>query len=191
MAATAQDLIVRHRNRYTVDDYYRMADAGILSPDARVELIDGEVMEIPPIGPPHASMVTELQNRLIRAVGEAAVVRVQLPVRLGPYDEPEPDLAVVTPPLAKHRTRHPKPADILLLIVVGDSSLPLDRDVKLARYAACGITEAWLVDANAGTVLRCREPDAEGYRRADAIHRQCDIQIPGLPGCTLDLRHLH
>lgn len=91
MATTAQDLMLHHRHRYTVDDYHRMADAGILSRDARVELIDGEVMEMPPIGPPHASMVTELQNRLIRAVGDTAVVRVQSPVRLGPHDEPEPE----------------------------------------------------------------------------------------------------
>lgn len=81
MATTAQDLMLHHRHRYTVDDYYRMAYAGILSPDARVELIDGQVMEMPPIGPPHASMVTELQNRLIRAVGDTAVVRVQNPMR--------------------------------------------------------------------------------------------------------------
>ncbi|MBK1629856.1 hypothetical protein CKO31_03685 [Thiohalocapsa halophila] len=191
MAATAQDLMLPHRHRYTVDDYHRMADTGILSPDARVELIDGQVMEMPPIRPPHASMVTELQNRLIRTAGDSAVVRVQNPVRLGPHDEPEPDLAVVTPPATQYRTRHPGPADILLLIEVADSSLPLDRDVKLRRYAACGITEAWLVDANAGTVLRCREQGAEGYRHCDAIQGQCSVPIPGLSGCELDLRHLY
>lgn len=190
MATTAQDLMLHHRHRYTVDDYYRMAYAGILSPDARVELIDGQVMEMPPIGPPHASMVTELQNRLIRAVGDTAVVRVQNPVRLGPHDEPEPDLAVVTPPAAQYRTRHPQPADMLLLVEVADTSLALDRDVKLRRYAVCGIDEAWLVDADTGTVLRCREPAADGYRRCDAIHGQRDVPIPGLSGCTLDLRHL-
>ncbi|WP_295882702.1 Uma2 family endonuclease [uncultured Thiohalocapsa sp.] len=190
MATTAQDLMLRHRHRYTVDDYYRMADAGILSPDARVELIDGDVMEMPPIGPPHASMVTELQNRLMRAVGDAAVVRVQNPVRLGPHDEPEPDLAVVTPPLAKYRTRHPEPADILLLIEVADSSLALDRDVKLARYAACGIPEAWLVDAQAGTILRCHGPGPDGYRSSRALHGERTVPVPGLSDCLLDLANL-
>ena len=84
MATAVQDPLLRHRHRYSVDDYYRMADVGILRPDSRVELIDGEVIEMPPIGPLHASIVTELQNRLIKAVGDAAIVRVQNPVRLGP-----------------------------------------------------------------------------------------------------------
>lgn len=191
MAATAQDLLLRHRHRYTVDEYYRMADAGILAPEARVELIDGEVMDMPPIGPPHASMVTELQRRLMRAVGDAAVVRVQNPVRLGPHDEPEPDLAVVRAPAAQYRARHPEPADILLLIEVADSSLPLDRDVKLRRYAACGIEEAWLVDANTGSVLRFRDPGAGGYRSSDAVDGQAAVVIPGLAGAVaIDLRGL-
>ena len=127
--------MLRHRHRYSVDDYYRMAEAGILRADSRVELIDGEVIEMPPIGPLRASLITELQNRLIKAVGDAAVVQVQNPVRLGPQDEPEPDLAVVTGPAFKYRTRHPEPADILLLIEVSDSSIGLDRDVKLSCCA--------------------------------------------------------
>ncbi len=190
MATSAQDLMLQHRHRYTVDDYHRMADAGILSPEARVQLIDGDVIEMPPIGPPHASMVTELQNRLFRAVEDAAVVRVQNPVRLGPHDEPEPDLAVVTQPAAKYRTRHPEPADILLVIEVADSSLALDRDLKLRRYADCGIPEAWLVDANGKTILRCRDPGAAGYGSSEAIEGRQRVAIPGLPDGVLDLRRL-
>ncbi|MGE5154491.1 MAG: Uma2 family endonuclease [Bdellovibrio bacteriovorus] len=129
MSSSAVDLVRRHR--YTVEDYYRMAEVGILAPDARVELIDGEVIELPPIGAPHAGVVTDLQNRLIAAIGNDAIVRVQNPIHLGPHDEPQPDIALVTPPAAKYRMRHPGPADILLLIEVAETNLRLDRDLKL------------------------------------------------------------
>jgi len=182
--------MLHHRHRYTVGEYYRMAETGIIAPGARVELIDGEVMDMPPIGPPHASLVTELQNRLIRALGDSAIVRVRNPVRLGAHDEPEPDLAVVEPPASRYRRRHPEPPDILLLIEVADSSLALDRDVKLRRYAACGIREAWLADANAGTILRYRSPNKDGYRTSDSIDCQPAVPLPGLPGSSIDLTGL-
>ncbi|MCU0836079.1 MAG: Uma2 family endonuclease [Chromatiaceae bacterium] len=132
MPSPAEDLIRRHR--FTVTDYYRMAEDGILAPDARVELIDGEVLEMPPIGPLHASVVTEIQDLLTAAVRGRAVVRVQNPVHLGPHDEPQPDIALVKPPTARYRTRHPEPQDILLLVEVADTSLRVDRDLKLGVY---------------------------------------------------------
>lgn len=141
MSSTAEDLIRRHR--YTVDDNHRMAEVGILAPDARVELIDGEVIERAPIGAPHASVVTDLQNLLVGAVADQALVRVQNPVRLGRHDEPQPDLALVTPPAARYRARHPGPADVLLLIEVADTSLRFDRDVKLGRAAASRRSGCW------------------------------------------------
>jgi Uma2 family endonuclease len=190
MASIASDLMQHHRHRYTVAEYYRMGEAGIIPQSARVELIDGEVIDMPPIGPPHASMVTELQNRLIRAVGEAAVVRIQNPVRLGPHDETEPDIAVVKGPMSRYRHRHPEPADVLLLIEVADSSLALDRDVKLVRYAACSIGEVWLAEVNTGEVSRCREPGADGYRSIDSIGRRSSVPLPGLAGIAADLTGL-
>jgi Uma2 family endonuclease len=190
MATAVQDPLLRLRHRYSVDDYYRMADVGILRPDSRVELIDGEVIEMPPIGPLHASMVTELQNRLIKAVGDAAIVRVQNPVRLGPGDEPEPDLAVVTQPAVKYRTRHPGPSDILLLIEVADNSVGLDRDLKLVRYAYTGVPEVWLVEAKAGTMTRYHEPTPNGYRGSEELQDQDEIPVPGLTNVMLSLQQL-
>ena len=188
MSSTAEDLVRRHR--YTVEDYYRMGEVGILAPDARVELIDGEVIEKPPIGAPHASIVTDLQNRLVRLVGQRAIVRIQNPIHLGRHDEPEPDVALVTPPASKYRTRHPEPPDILLLIEVAETSLRVDRDLKLGVYARFAVPEVWLVDINGGRITRHREPSDRGYRASDVVDLATPVPLPGLPSLTLDLSAL-
>ncbi|HYN77560.1 MAG TPA: Uma2 family endonuclease [Lamprocystis sp. (in: g-proteobacteria)] len=188
MSSTAEDLI--HRHRYTVEDYYRMGEVGILAPDARVELIDGEVIEMPPIGAPHASVVTDLQNALIAAVRGQALVRVQNPIHLGRHDEPQPDIALVKPPASKYRKRHPVPADILLLIEVADSSLRYDRDVKGLLYAQAGIPEVWLLDIKARVIRRYRAPSPAGYRESDTPGDLTAVPIPGLESMVLDLSHL-
>ncbi len=190
MSSTAEDLV--HRHRYTVDDYYRMGEVGILAADARVELIDGEVIEMPPIGAPHASVVTDLQNRLIATVGQRAIVRVQNPIHLGRHDEPQPDIALVTPPASKYRTRHPEAADLLLLIEVAETSLRLDRDLKLGVYARCAIPEVWLVDLKAGRVTRYRDPRETAYGQSEILALDSPVPVPGLasPPTRVDLRDL-
>jgi len=188
MSSTAEDLIRRHR--YTVEDYYRMAEVGILAPDVRVELIDGEVIEMPPIGAPHASVVTDIQNLLIAAVGDRAIVRVQNPVRLGRHSEPQPDIALVSPPGSKYRTRHPTPADILLLVEVADTSLRLDRDLKLGIYARGGITDVWLLDLQTRSIVRYWAPGVVGYLKSEPLVDRAAVPIPGLPAVHLDLSRL-
>lgn len=188
MSSTAQDLIRRHR--YTVDDYYRMAEVGILAPDARVELIDGEVVEMPPIGAPHASVVTELQNLLIEAVGRRAVVRVQNPVRLDRHNEPEPDIALVRSSARKYRETHPSPEDVLLLVEVADSSLRFDRDVKVGLYARCGIPEVWLLDLTSTRITRFRGPSDAGYRESEVLGDLAAVPVPRLEPIRLDLSRL-
>ncbi|WP_295622940.1 Uma2 family endonuclease [uncultured Lamprocystis sp.] len=185
MSSTAEDLIQRHR--YTVEDYYRMGEVGILAPDARVELIDGEVIEMPPIGAPHASIVTDLQTALVRAVGDAAVVRVQNPIQLGRHDEPQPDIALVRPPGSKYRRRHPAPADIVLLIEVADTTLRYDRDVKIQIYGRAGIPEAWLLDVNARSIRRYRAPSHTGYLESEPLTDVTAVRVPGLESVYLDL----
>ena len=188
MSSTAEDLIRRHR--FTVDDYYRMAEDGILAPDARVELIDGEVLEMPPIGPSHASVVTELQNRLVEAVGRQGIVRVQNPVHLGPHDEPQPDIALVTPPASKYRTRHPGPGDILLLVEVADTSLRVDRDLKVGVYATSDIPEVWLIDLAHGEISRHRRPTASRYQESETLSDLAAVAVPGLRAVAVDLSRL-
>lgn len=188
MSSTAEDLIRRHR--FTVVDYYRMAEDGILAPDARVELIDGEVLEMPPIGPLHASVVTEIQDLLIAAAGHQAVVRVQNPVHLGPHDEPQPDIALVRPPAARYRTRHPEPQDILLLVEVADTSLRVDRDLKLGVYASSGIPEVWLIDLTHVEISRHRRPNAGRYEQSETLSDLTVVAVPGLRGVFVDLSRL-
>ena len=190
MSSTAEDLTPIRRHRYTVADYYRMGEVGILAPEARVELIDGEVIELPPIGAPHASVVTEIQHILEHAVGDAAIVRVQNPVHLGRHDEPQPDLALVSPPASKYRLRHPRPGDILLLIEVADTTLRFDRDVKLGRYARVGIPEVWLLDLKARMLHRSRAPGAKGYRESEHLGDLSALPVPGLEATRLDLSEL-
>lgn len=190
MSSTAAALTRIRRHRYTVADYYRMAEVGILAPDARVELIDGEVIEMPPIGAPHASTVTEVQRTLERAVGDAAIVRVQNPIHLGRHDEPQPDLALVTPPASKYRLRHPRPGDVLLLIEVADSTLRFDRDVKLGRYARVGIPEVWLLDLKAHSLQRFRGARPTGYSESERIADLLALPVPGLDRVRLDLSNL-
>jgi len=188
MSSTVEDLVRRHR--YTVEDYYRMGEVGILAPDARVELIDGEVIEMPPIGAPHASIVTDLQNRLVPLVGHEAVVRIQNPIHLSRHDEPEPDVALVTPPASKYRKRHPEPPDILLLIEVAETTLRVDRDFKLGIYARFAIPEVWLVDITGGRITRYRGPSETGFRTSDVLDLVAPAPLPGLPSLRLDLSAL-
>jgi Uma2 family endonuclease len=127
------------RRRFTVHDYHRMGEAGILHEDDRVELIEGELVEMTAIGTRHFSCVNRLNRLLVMHVGDDAIVSVQNPVRLNEYNEPQPDLAVIRP--RDYKESLPMPEDVLLLIEVSDSTLAYDRGVKLTLYARAGIRE--------------------------------------------------
>lgn len=161
MAVLASSLRALHH--FSVDDYHRMADAGVLSEDDRVELIEGEIVEVAPIGPVHSSRVMRAYRFFLSRLGDRAVVWVQNPIRLGDLSEPEPDIALLRPSGDDYGGGLPVAADILLLVEVADSSVAYDRDVKLPLYAAHGIVEVWLVDLPAGVVEVWSEPDATGY----------------------------
>ncbi|MDQ3564751.1 MAG: Uma2 family endonuclease [Pseudomonadota bacterium] len=120
-----------HRHRLTVDDYQRMGEAGILDRNARVELIAGEIIDMAPIGSLHAGTVKRLIRMLERTVGDAAVLSVQDPIVLGPYSEPEPDVALLKPREDFYTTAHPVPDDVLLIIEVADTTVRYDREVKV------------------------------------------------------------
>ncbi|MCB0521527.1 MAG: Uma2 family endonuclease [Saprospiraceae bacterium] len=131
---------------FTIADYYKMADSGILQPEDRLELINGEIIKKSPIKSRHASMVDLLNEMLVVALHKKALIRVQNPVRLDNYSEPEPDLAIVKKRLDRYSLRHPRPADILLIIEVAESSIYKDREVKAPLYAKAGIAEYWIVN---------------------------------------------
>jgi Uma2 family endonuclease len=151
------------RRRFTVAEYHRMAEAGILTEDDRVELIAGEIVEMSPIGSRHATVVKRGNRLFSRAVGDRALVSVQDPVDLDPYDEPQPDLALLRPRPDDYAAGHPRPADILLVVEVADTSLAADRRLKLPLYARAGVVEAWLVDLEGDALEVHREPRSTGY----------------------------
>jgi Uma2 family endonuclease len=131
------------RHRYTLADYHRMGETGILAPDARVELIDGEIVDMPPPGSLHAGKVNRLTRLLQRAVGDDAVLLVQNPIVLGKYSAPQPDLALAMPRADFYESRHPGPDDVVLVVEVADTSWRFDRDVKVRLYAAHAVPEVW------------------------------------------------
>lgn len=152
------------RRRFTVDEYHRMLAGGILAEDDRVELIDGEIIEMAPIGSRHAACVKRLNALFSRYIGDRAVIGIQDPVRLGDYSEPQPDLVLLRPRPDYYAGGHPGPEDILLLVEVAESSGEYDRQVKLPLYARHGVREVWLVDLAGEAVEVYREPGPAGYR---------------------------
>lgn len=154
------------KRRFSVDEYYRLAETGILHPDERVELVDGEIVVMSAIGSAHAWCVRRLNRWFSTRVGDRALVSAQNPVRLSPYSEPEPDLALLQPRPDEYRAAHPGPEDVLLLIEVSDTTLRYDREVKLPLYAAAGIPEVWIVDLPRRRVEVYREPRGDTYQSA-------------------------
>ena len=152
------------RHRLDVDAYYKMAEAGILTRAHRVELIDGEIIDLNAIGSPHAAVTNRLARLLNRTVADAtALVSVQSPLRLDTFNEPEPDLMLLRPRADDYRASHPTAVDVLILIEVSDTSLPYDRGTKLALYARFGVPEVWIVDIFGAAVEVYRQPKEGGY----------------------------
>jgi len=164
-------------HRFTVDDLERMVRAGILREDARVELIEGELYDMNPIGWAHQACVNRLTELFVRTLHGRAIVQPQGPVRLSERSLPQPDLALLRPRTDFYAHGGPGPADVLLLVEVSDTTLAYDRDVKVPLYARAGIPEVWLVDLAGGQVLVFREPEHDGYRDS-RVYRPGDALSP-------------
>ncbi len=145
-------------HRFTVEEYYRMGEVGILAPDARVELLDGRIYDMLPVGPFHSSVESRLQTFFFSVMKGLYIVRAQNPVHLDDGSEPMPDLALVRPRADHYRQKHPQPADVFLLVEVARTSLPFDRKAKLIAYARAGIAEYWIVNLKAKSVEVHRGP---------------------------------
>lgn len=178
------------RHLINVDEYYRMAEVGLLAPNARVELIEGEVVDIGPIGSKHADMVDHLSTLLIRTTSDRALVGVQRPVRLDERSEPQPDLVLLKPKPGRYRNAHPTSADVLLLIEVSDTTLKFDLGQKLSLYAQHGITEVWVVDLENNQLHQMREPDGASYRTATIMKAPQIAAVSALPDVHVELAAL-
>ena len=162
------------RRLFTVDEYYAMAKHGILKPDERVELLDGEIVPMNPIGSPHAWCVKRV-NRLFSAFPDRFLVSIQDPLRLSNLSEPEPDIVLLQ--LDTPEDRHPEPQDVFLVIEVADSSITIDRRRKRPMYARAGIPEYWIVDLTTDHIEVYRDPSRARYRSVTLL-RRCDVVSP-------------
>ena len=185
MAASAARQEPKPKRRpFTVAEYCAMAEAGILCEDERVELLDGEIIVMAPIGEPHEDVTTRMDSDLQHSLYQRAWVRVQNSVRLNDYGLPEPDIAVVRLRDDYHRNR-PTPSDVLLLVEVADTSLEFDREVKLPRYAAAGIPEVWIVNLRARQVEGYSDPVDGTYRSRRVVTAEGSIGPLAFPDVTL------
>jgi len=158
------------RRLFDVDAYYRMAETGILPPGARVELIEGEIVDMAPIGSNHAGTTDQLGILATPTVSQGLVhLAIQRPLRLDARNEPEPDMMLLRPRPDFYKSSHPTAADVLLLIEVADTSLAIDRGAKLASYARHGVPEVWVVDLVGRAIEVCREPRGEVYAKRERV----------------------
>jgi Uma2 family endonuclease len=169
------------RHRFTVADYHQMATAGILAEDDRVELIEGEIVDMAPIGGPHIGGVNRL-NRLFTRGLEQAIVQVQNPIRLDEHSEPQPDLSLLRP---EARVYPAEPRDVLLVVEVAETSLRYDRQVKIPLYARAAIPEVWLVDLTTRTIYVHRDPTPDGYRTVLTVRGDEPLSPQAFPDFTL------
>lgn len=172
---------------FSVGEYYRMAEAGILSEDDRVELIEGEIIEMSPIGSTHAACVKRLNALLVRHFGSNAIISVQDPVQLNDYSEPEPDVAALKPKENYYADRHPTPDDVLLIVEVADTSVEYDRSLKLPLYARAGILEVWLVNLPADVIEVYARPAGSSYQNAQQFARGETLTSQTIFGLSLDV----
>ena len=185
--ATVEQLVTVRKYRFTVEEYHKMGEAGIFSEDDRVELIDGEVVEMTPIGWRHIWCVRQLIRLLASFAETSSGVRYEVdaqnPIALGEHGELQPDLVLLhNPPVG----RPPGAAELALVVEVADTSLGFDRDVKLPRYAEAGIAEAWLVDLNSETIEVHSSPGPGGYRKTIRFGRGERVGSATVPDLTFD-----
>lgn len=176
--------------RLTTEQYFGLVEAGVLSEDDRVELLEGVIVAMTPTNPPHDSAVTRVSVALYDAVGRRAVVRTQCTFLASRWSAPEPDVAVVPGSLADYDEAHPQ--DALLVVEVSDSSLPQDRISKARIYAAAGVPEYWIVSLRDGAVEVFREPDVAAARyRASRVARPGErLELAALPGAAVAVSDL-
>jgi Uma2 family endonuclease len=178
------------KHYFNVDDYYRMAEVGLLSADDRVELIEGEIIEMFPISSSHGGAVRRSSAFLNRKLGAIAIVSVQNPVRLDDFSEPQPDLALLRPRKDFYSRPHPNPEDVLVVIEVAYISLEYDRSVKLPLYSRAGIPETWLIVLPKNDIEIHSQPTTWKYQKVQRLKRGKTLVSPTIPGFSCKVEDL-
>lgn len=182
-------MALAYRTRqFTVDEYHAMGAAGVFRPGERVELLDGAVVEMAPIGSLHSGLVDRIAQRLMLRFASRAIVRVQGPVRLSQRSEIQPDIALLAPRDDFYTGAHPTPADVLAIVEVAQSSFAYDAGPKRAAYARAGITDYWIANLNAATLTIMREPTATGYASRADLSADATATFLAFPSDALDAR---
>ncbi len=178
------------RRRFTVREYHQMAEAGILGEDDRVELIDGEIVEMTPMGRRHAECVDRLNELFVQMFRDSARVRVQSPITLGRRSEPQPDLALLQRKPGFYASGHPTARDVFLVVEVSDSSVEPDRREKVPFYARNAVPEVWLVDLKQATVTVYQDPIPGGYRIARVFRRGEQVAPAAFPDRSIAIAEI-
>ena len=175
------------RRRFTVAEYYAMADAGILTENDRVELLDGDIINMPPIGDWHSAKVIRFNYQLLRPLEGRAIVDIQGPTRLSDISEPQPDVMLLKWRDDYYEGGHPKPSDVLLLIEVSDTTVEYDRGRKLSAYARAGIPEVWIVSRQDRRIEAYTSPSEGAYSNVRHAGPTETIAPQAFPDVTLDV----
>lgn len=178
------------RRRFTADEFEHLAVVGILDEDDRLELLDGDIVEMTPISVDHAGCVNALTAIFTHKLGERVVAAVQNPVRLDDFNEPQPDFCLLRPRDDFYRTAHPGGLDVLLLVEVAHTSQRYDRHIKTPLYGRYGVQETWVVDVAHGVVDAYREPSPEGYRQHRRVAPGEQLAPEAFPDLVLDVREI-
>lgn len=188
IAVMQADLVRRHR--LTVEEYFRMAEVGLLAPEARVELIEGEIFDMAPIGNQHGGFTAWLHRRLLRDLGERISVWDQVTLPLGKFSAPEPDLVILKYRKDEYRNKRPSPDDVLLIVEVSQSSLRHDRTVKVPLYARHEIPEVWILDVQRMQMQFFHTLERGHYTHTSFMPTAGPVTPRALPGTTVDLTGL-
>ena len=171
----------RPRRLFTIDEYHRMAEAGVFAPEERVELIEGEILEMSPIGPRHAGCVINANRLFVTRLGDRAVVSPQNPVVIRPRSEPQPDLLVLRPRAVSYSREHPNPEDVLLAVEVADTTVRFDRLVKARLYSRAAIAEFWLLLTQECALEIYRLPGPDGYTEVTRLDGEAVVSPLAFP----------
>jgi Uma2 family endonuclease len=183
-------MFAQTKHRFSVKEYHRMAETGVLRPDARVELLNGEIIDMSPIGPFHGGSVKRL-SRIFNLKSKGRwIVSTQDPLRLDEHSEPEPDVMLLQPVPDDYTSRHPQPDDVFLLIEVSDATLTYDREEKLPAYGRAGVAEVWIVNLNELTVEVYREPHFTGYGKKTVFRTGSQVAPLAFPDAIIDVGEL-
>jgi len=181
---------VPERTRISVDRYQKMIAANVFTASDRIQLIEGELIDMAPIGPLHVSLTARLTKFFILGVGDAAFVSPGGPVNLGEFSQPQPDLLLLQPRSDDYATQNPAADDVLLAIEISDTTLAFDQGIKRTLYARHGVREYWIIDVQGKRIHVYRDPSTDGYRQARAVSVTESVSPLALPAIQLTVKTL-